>query len=286
MLTLRARSISLVLVAGLLAGAGEARAQINVLPEKLVDIAIEEKSGAALPLDAHFVDQQGQTVRLGEYFDGKTPVVVVMAYYSCPMLCTLVLNGVTKAMKEIAFGLGRDFRVLVVSIDPRDTAALAAEKQKNYLGAYGKDVAPGRSWDFLVGQEADVKRLSDAIGFRYRWDEEGKQYAHAAAAFVATPAGVLSRTLYGITFSPRDLRLALVEASQGKLGSSLDKLTLFCFHYDPQKRGYVMMAKRIMQLGGLATLLVLGTWLSFMWRRYSPTTAGSMPSSTPTEHSV
>ena len=267
-------------------GSGVARAQVNTLPLALDNLAIEDKSGAALPLDAVLTDHNGQPVTLGAYFDGKTPTVIVMAYYSCPMLCTLVLNGLTKAIKEIEFGLGRDFRVVVVSIDPRDTRELAAQKRSNYVLAYGRPVASGRSLDFLRGNEAEVRRIADSLGFKYRWDEEGKQYAHAAAAFVATPAGVLSRTLYGIVFQPRDVRLALVEASRGKLGSSIDKLTLFCFHYDPQKRGYVLAAKRVMQLGGLATMLILGTWLSLLWRRHSGQQAPPTAPSVRTEQSA
>lgn len=286
MLTKRAIAVC-VLFACVTAGAGTARAQINQLPQELEDISILEKPGSKLPLDIALVDHAGQTVKLGEYFDGKTPTIVVMAYYSCPMLCTLVLNGVTRAIKDLAFQLGTDFRVLVVSIDPKDTQAVAAAKRTNYVAAYGKD-APGRSYDFLRGQEADVRRLADAIGFRYRWDEEGKQYAHAAAAFLVTPSGVLSRTLYGIQFETRDMRLGLIEASQGKLGSSIDRLTLFCFHYDPQKRSYVLAAKNIMRGGGVLTMLALGTLLTLLWRRYSPQHAPAPPSSTTrsTEQSV
>lgn len=286
MLTKRAIALC-VLFACVAAGAGTARAQINQLPRELDDISIVDKPGSPLPLDVTLVDHVGQTVKLAEYFDGKTPTIVVMAYYSCPMLCTLVLNGVTRAIKDLAFQLGTDFRVLVVSIDPKDTQDVAAAKRTNYVAAYGKD-APGRSYDFLRGQEADVRRLADAIGFRYRWDEEGKQYAHAAAAFLVTPKGILSRTLYGIQFETRDMRLGLIEASQGKLGSSIDRLTLFCFHYDPAKRSYVLAAKNIMRGGGVLTMFALGILLTLLWRRYSPQHAPVPPSSTTrsTEQSV
>lgn len=267
-------------------GAGAARAQVNRPIPELENLEIQDKVGTQLPLDVQLTDQTGAAIKVGDYFDGKLPTIIVMAYYSCPMLCTLVLNGVTKTLRELAFSVGTDFRVLVVSIDPRDTTSLAAQKRANYLATYGRQVG-ARGWDFALGTEVEVRRLASAIGFRYRWDEEGKQYAHAAAAFLVTPQGVLSRTLYGITFAKRDLNLGLVEASEGRLGTTIDKLTLFCFHYDPLKKSYVMVARRVMSLGGLLTMLILGSWLTFLWRRHASTGgAGVTPNPQTTEQSV
>ncbi len=279
------RAIAVVSLS-LVFGAGAARAQVNRPIAELENLEIQDKVGTQLPLDVQLTDHTGAAIKVGDYFDGKLPTIVVMAYYSCPMLCTLVLNGVTKTLRELAFSVGTDFRVLVVSIDPRDTTSLALQKRSNYLATYGRQIG-ARGWDFALGTEAEVRRLAAALGFRYRWDEEGKQYAHAAAAFVVTPQGVLSRTLYGITFSKRDLNLGLVEASEGRLGTTIDKLTLFCFHYDPLKKSYVMVARRVMSLGGLLTMLILGSWLIFLWRRHAPTGgAGVTPNPQTTEQSV
>jgi protein SCO1 len=235
------------------------------LPTVLDGIGIEERPGARVPLDVRLRDQSGAEVALGRYFDGQ-PVILVLAYYECPMLCTLVLNGIQEGMSELAWTAGKQYRVLTVSFDPRDTPEAASRKRANYLKSYGRDVGP-QGWDFLVGDEAQVRRLAEAVGFHYRWDEETKQFAHATGAFVLTPDGRLSRTLYGVTFSERNLRLALLEASEGKLGAAWDRVQLYCYHYDAAARSYVISPVQVMKLGGAATMATLGTVLLMFWRR-------------------
>lgn len=242
-----------------------ARAGEPELPQELVGVDIEERPGAVVPADVRLRDGQGREVTLGSYFDGQRPVVLVLAYYDCPMLCTLVVNGLMQGMKDIEWTAGKEYRVVVVSFDPRDTPEVAQKKREAYVGAYGRPVAE-RGWDFLVGDEAQVRRLADAVGFHYRWDETQKQYAHAAGAFVLTPEGKLSRTLYGIAFPPKDLRLALLEASENKLGSTWGRVLLFCFHYDPTARGYVLASRRLMMAFGALTVLVLAGFLVRQWR--------------------
>ncbi|MBI4510426.1 MAG: SCO family protein [Deltaproteobacteria bacterium] len=251
---------------------GRALGETSV-PKPLQGIDIVEKPGSRLPLDLSLRDQSGQVVSLGSYF-GEKPVVLVLAYYQCPMLCTLVLNGVTEGLKGLAWAAGNEFRVLTVSIDPRDSASLAREKRQNYLAAYGRPVSE-KGWDFLTGDEGTVRALAESVGFGYRWDGETKQFAHAAGLFVLTPDGRLSRTLYGVRFKSSDLRLALLEASQGKLGSAWERVILFCFHYDPSARGYVLATTRIVKASGVLTILILGGFLLRLWRRERRQATGS-----------
>jgi len=242
--------------------------QNDMVPPELADVQIDEKPGAPLPKDLQFVDHLGHVVRLRDLIDPKKPTLMVMAYYSCPMLCTVVLNGLVDGMKGLpsSAGLaGEGFRVITVSIDKRDTAELAAKKRLNYLAAYGR---PDADWQFLTDPTGlQSKALADSLGFRYHWDPKGEQFAHAAGAFILTPDGRLSRVLYGISFPSETLRLALIEASDGKLGTAWDKIRLFCYHYDPNARGYVASAWRIMRLGGVLTLCAMSLLLAFMWRR-------------------
>lgn len=234
----------------------------DVAPE-LADINIKDHAGGEVPKDIPLVDQDGQSVKLGDYFDGKRPVVLALAYYECPMLCSMVLKGVLDAIKPLRWSAGEEYRVVVVSFDPRDTAERATLKRGNYLDAYGRKVGP-RGFDFLIGKEADVRKIADAVGFSYRWDAREKQYAHAAASFILTPGGRISRTLYGLAFP--DMRLALLEASEGKIGTVIDKVLLFCFHYDPASRGYILATMRFVKASGLFTLLALGAFLLRHWR--------------------
>jgi protein SCO1/2 len=238
----------------------------EVAPPELEAIGIDDRAGTTVPADVSLVDHQGRAVRIGDYFDGRRPVVLTLAYYSCPMLCTLVLNGVNDGLRALAWPLGSEYRVVTVSIDPRDTSELAREKRANYLKSYGKE-ASDDGWVFLTGSESEVRRLANAVGFHYRWDEASQQYAHAAGAFVVTPKGVLSRVLYGLEFRERDLRLSLLEAAQGTVGSAMDKVLLFCFHYDPATKSWAVAATRVMQAGGLLTVLLLAGWLVPNWRR-------------------
>ena len=231
----------------------------------LAQVGIDQKIGQQLPLDLTFKDETGRDVRLGEYFHGK-PVVMALAYYECPMLCTQVLNGVTGALKTLSFDAGKDFEVVVVSIDPKDNFRLAANKKLAYVESYGRpQTAAG--WHFLTGTEGNIKPLADALGFRYAYDPNLKQYAHGAAMYVATPKGVISRYLLGIDFAPRDVRLALVEASNNVLGTAGDKVLLLCYHYDPATGKYGAATINAIRAGFIATVTGFLAFLFVSLRR-------------------
>ena len=228
-------------------------------PGPLREVAFDQRLGATVPLDAAFHDEAGQTVHLRDYF-GTKPVLLVPAYYECPMLCTLVLNGVVSALRALPFDIGREFTVVTFSFNPKETAALAAEKKAHYLTEYRRpDAAAG--WHFLTGDADAIHALTEAIGFRYTWDESSQQYAHASGVVVLTPDGHIARYFYGVEFSPRDLRLAFVEAANNKIGSIVEQLLLFCFHYDPSTGRYSAAILNAVRLGGIATLVLLGTFM-------------------------
>jgi protein SCO1 len=237
------------------------------LPAALQDVDIEEKLGAAVPLEGRFTAEDGAAVRLGDLLVKKDrPTVLALVYYNCPMLCGLVLKGLSRAMKESGLALGKDYDAVTLSFDPRDTVKLAAERQRGYLQAVGRPDAAA-AWRFLVGAEPDIKAVTDGVGFRYAYDERTKQYAHAAALVVLTPDGRVSRYLYGIEYPAKDLRLAVVEAAQGRVGTSFDRLLLTCYRYDPASRTYqpyVLGFVRITMLGVLGGLALM---LGVFWRR-------------------
>ena len=234
-------------------------------PAALRDVGIDQKLNEQVPLDLTFRDDSGKTVKLADYF-GKRPVILTPVYYGCPMLCSLTLNGLVFAMKKLPFSAGQEFDVVTVSFDPHETAALAADKKKNYLKSLSR---PGTEagWHFLTGDDASIRQLMSAVGFRYKWDEETKQYAHAAGLMILTPQGRVARYFYGVEFPVRDLRLALVEASENKIGSRVDQILLFCFHYDPATGKYSVIVGRIVQIGGVVTVLALSVLLTLLfWR--------------------
>lgn len=228
------------------------------LPKALDGVGIDQKLDGQLPLDLVFRDENGQSVRLGDYF-GKKPVVLSLVYYQCPMLCNQVLNGMVTAFRVMSFAPGQEFDVVTVSFDPRETPALASAKKKTYVDYLpeGKRAGATAGWHFLTGDDANIKRLTEAIGFRYHFDEATNQFAHASAIYVTTPQGNLARYFYGIEYAPRDLRLGLIEASQNKIGSPVDQLILYCYHYDPATGRYGAVVMNIMRLGGIVTLITL-----------------------------
>lgn len=232
----------------------------------LQDIDVEEHLGEAIPLDLTFVASTGDTVQMADYFDGERPVLLTLAYYDCPMLCTLVLNGLTKGIAPLEWRPGERYRMLTVSIDPKETPQLALQKQKTYVESLNKEgITDG--WVFHVGQKADIDSLANALGFQYYYVEDRDEYAHPAVVFILTPEGKISRYLYGLNYNPNDLKLGLLEASQGKIGNTIEKLLLYCFHYDPQSGSYVVFAQNVMRLGGLFTLLLLGSVIgALLWR--------------------
>jgi len=235
-------------------------------PPELEEVGIEEHLDAKIPLTAEFVDEHGKRVRLGDYFDGERPVILTLNYYRCPMLCGLQLNGLVEGLVQMDWTIGDQFEMVTISINPLETPSLAGEKKQNYLKWYDRAGA-GTGWHFLTGREDDIQRVAETVGFRYRYDEESDQYAHAAAIFVVMPDGRVARYLYGIEYPPSDLKLALLEASQGKIGNAFDQLILYCFHYDPSSRSYAPVAMNIMRLGGGATVFVLGLSLGALWLR-------------------
>jgi len=246
--------------------AEKSRSQVAEMnPQDLQSIDVIEHSGDSIPLDLTFVNDRGETVKLGDYFNRGKPVILILAYYDCPMLCTFVLNGMSDGVRKLGWSPGDKFQMVTVSIDPRETPELAAGKKKVYLDNLSLPVK-GDGWAFLVGEESQSKSLANALGFKYYYDSKNKQYAHPAVAFVLTADGRISRYLYGIDFKPRDLKLSLIEASEGKIGSTIDRIILYCYHYDPKAGGYVVFATNIMKIGGALTLIVLVIFLAVMWR--------------------
>lgn len=232
----------------------------------LQEIDVAENPGGQIPLELEFLNDSGDTVALGDFFKKDRPVLLTLAYYECPMLCTFVLNGLTKGAYELAFTPGDEYQIVTVSIDPGETPELAASKKRVHLEALNKYVAPG-GWEFLVGNETNIKALADSVGFQYYYDAERDEYAHPAVSYIITSNGKISRYLYGLEYKESDLRLALLEASDGKIGNTLDKILLFCYHYDPDAKGYVIFAGNVMKLGGLITVLLLGITLVVLWRK-------------------
>jgi protein SCO1/2 len=236
-------------------------------PSPLKEVGIDQRLGTQLPMDARFRDENGQTVPLGTYF-GKRPVVLALVYYDCPMLCTQILNGMVRAAKVMSFKPGQDYDVVAISFDARETPKDATVKKAVYVKAYGhEETAAG--WHFLTGEEASIKRVTDAVGFRYKWDAHIAQFAHASAIYVLTPDGTLSKYFYGIEYSPKDMRLGLVEASHNKIGTAVDQILLFCYHFDPASAKYTPVALGILRVAGAVTVLMLGGFIFIMLRRDS-----------------
>jgi protein SCO1/2 len=233
-------------------------------PKDLSKVDIVEHLGKKIPLDLTFTDETGKQVKLGDYFHPGTPVILNLVYFECPMLCSMELNGVTDVIKQLPWTPGDQYRLVTVSFNPRETYQLAAAKKANYLKQLGKPGADA-GWAFLVGAEDQSKALADAIGFKYFWDPKLKQYAHATATYVLTGDGTISRYLYGIQYKDNDVRLALLEASKGKIGSTVDRIILYCYHYDPSAKGYVLFAANLMRIGGAITLVLITIFLALLW---------------------
>jgi protein SCO1/2 len=248
------------------AGAGPGDMVAREKPPPLLEgVRIDQRLNEQVPADAVFRDETGREVRLGDYF-GRRPVVLALVYFRCPKLCTLVLNGLTEAMKPLTLELGRDFDVVTVSFDPLDTPETAAGKKKNYLALYGR---PGgeAGWHFLTGTEPQIHRVTEAVGYRYRYDPQSQQYIHPAGITILTPDGRIARYLFGIQYLPRDLRLALVEASQRKIGTPADVVLLYCFHYDATTGKYSANVMRLVRLcGGLSIAVLAGFYVMVWWR--------------------
>jgi len=220
-------------------------------------VGIEQKLGERVPLELTFKDETGKIVKLGDYF-GKRPVILVLAYYECPMLCTVVLNSLVRTLNAMDWKAGDEFELVVVSIAPNESPEQAAKKKANYAKEYRHGTAE-RGWHFLVGEEKNIKQLADAVGFKYTYDPVTKQYAHGAGIMIVTPDGKLSRYLLGVDFSARDLKFALAESSQGKIGNPVLSAVMYCFQYDPSTGRYGLVIMRVVQLAGIITVLSLAT---------------------------
>jgi protein SCO1/2 len=254
----------LLLMLGFLMAIKPALAQPG-LPPALRNVGIDQRLNRQIPLDLAFRDETGRSVQLRQYF-GKKPVILTLVYYECPMLCTLVLNDLLRNMKEMTLNVGEDFDVLTVSFDPREKPELAAGKKDSYVGRYRRAGA-AEGWHFLTGDEPSIEALTKAVGFRYAFDPKTGQYAHASAIMVLTPEGRLSRYFYGVEYSPRDLRLSLVEASANRIGTKADQVALFCFHYDPTTGKYGLAIMNALRVAGLATVFGLAMLVWGMSRR-------------------
>lgn len=236
------------------------------LPKALREVKIEQRLNEQLPLDLKFKDETGRTVELREYFNRSKPVILSLVFYKCPMLCNQILTGLLASLRAQSFNVGSEFDVLTVSFDPRETPEMAAEKKQDFVGRYNRPGAE-KGWHFLTGDGESIRRLTETVGFHYNYDEKTNQFAHASGIMVLTAEGRLSRYFYGIEYFPKDLRLGLVEASDNKIGSVVDQLLLYCYHYDPATGHYGPIVMNIMRLGGLVTLVGIGALILILKRR-------------------
>lgn len=251
-------------------GAGALPAAAN--PDAVADLGFDQRLGAQVPIDLTFRDEAGRRVTLRDC-TGDKPTILVLAYYRCPQLCTLVLNGLLDGMRGMSYAPGEEFNVVTVSFDPRETPAIAAAKREAYVGAYGRPGAAS-AWHFLTGDAPEIETLATAVGFRYSFDAKNDRFNHASGIVVLTPGGKVSRYLFGLRFAPRDLKLALIDASAGTIGSPSDQFLLFCFQYDHANGRYAFAVLNLMRAAGVLTVIALGVWMARLIRR--PSTAPSV----------
>jgi protein SCO1/2 len=244
----------------------------GITPDELKKVAFDQRLDVQVPLDLPFRDEAGRAVQLSQYFEGR-PVVLALVYYECPMLCTQALNGLVKALKVLSLEPGRDYTIVTVSFNPRETTAEAAEKKARYVPQL-KKAGAAESWHFLTGDEPAIRLLTDTVGFHYVYDEMTKQYAHPTGVVVLTPEGKTSKYIYGIDYGPRDLRLALVEASNHRIGTPVDRLLLYCYHYDPATGKYGLVLLRVLRLAGVLTVACIAGFIVIMRRREKRVMAG------------
>jgi protein SCO1/2 len=238
----------------------------NGLPKPLNNVGIDQKLNEQVPLDTVFRDETGREVRLGEYFNHGRPVIITLVYYECPMLCNQVLNELAGSLKTLSFDVGKEFDVVTVSFDAREKPELAASKKETYMARYGRAGAAA-GWHFLTGDQKSIDALTQAVGFRYTYDDKTKQFAHASGIMLTTPEGKLARYFYGIEYAPKDLRLSIVEASANKIGTPVDALLLYCFHYDPANGRYGLAILNVVRLGGVLTVIGMVALIILLRRR-------------------
>jgi len=245
----------------------------NMRPPGLKNVGILQNLNEQIPSELTFRDESGKTVRLGEYF-GRKPVILNLVYYQCPMLCGEVLAGLESALRVLKFDVGKEFDVVTVSFDPRETPQMATAKKAEYLKRYGRAGAE-QGWHFLTGPQESIDSLTKAAGFQYEYNKETDQFAHATAIMILTPEGKISQYYYGVEFAPKDLRLGLVQASNNKIGTVVDQVLLYCYHYDPQTGKYGAVITRILRLSAVATMLCVGFLIVVMSRRGSANRKGA-----------
>lgn len=262
----RAVLLTWLILCGLLAVHAQGPVRSDQMPQELNNVGLDEKLNTQVDPNLTFIDEAGQTVALKEYFGKGRPVVLNLVYYSCPLLCGMVLQGVVRSLKQVPYTPGQEIEVVTISFDPKENSALAAAKKNTIMQDYAR---PGSEsgWHVLVDKDGNAKKLADQIGFRFKWDDSSKQFAHPSVTMVLTPEGKVSRYLPGIDYPQRDMRLALTEASQGKIGTISDRFMLYCYKYDPSSRSYVMAASKTMKVGGILIMLLIGGGLIFFWRR-------------------
>ena len=278
---LRVAVCALALAYGVVgAGARPAQAQVNFLtgamdtpgkpsslkPDQLKEVTFKQQLNEQLPLDATFKDEFGRNVQLGRYFNQQKPVIVAFVYYTCPMLCTQVMNGISASLRALTFTAGQEFDVVLVSFDPRDTPSAALEKKGTHLQYWNAEQTSG-GWHFLTGDEANIRRVTNAAGFNYKFDAATGQYAHVSGVLVTTPGGKLARYFYGVEYSPKELRLALVESGEGHVGSAIDELMLYCYHYDPESGRYGVIVMNLVRGAAVLTLVLMGSFFVLARRR-------------------
>lgn len=264
----------MLVLMNLIAPCAQAQVTASERPEQIRNLGVDEKLNQQIDTSLTFLDGDGRTVALKDLLHKDRPVVLNLVYYSCPLLCGFVMQGVVRSLRGVPYTVGRDVEAITVSFDPKEKPELAKAKKESLLKEYGRPEAAA-GWHVLVDKDGNAKRLADQVGFKYEWSEADQQFAHPSVTMILTPEGKVSRYLYGIDYEPRTLRLALTEASQGKIGSTVDRLLLFCYHYDPQSRSYVLFARNVMKAGGVLVMLVLGALLFVFWRREARGQGGS-----------
>lgn len=264
--------LALLCVMAMLVGAPrKASAQIASMPPELAHVGVNEHLEGTLPLDTPFRDHTGKAVKLRDYFDGKRPVILTFAYHSCPVLCSMVLNATAAGLKGVGWTVGKEFEVVTISIDPEESLEKTANKRKSILAEYGTsrglELKDGEGWHFLVGDKASIAAVAAAAGFEYQYDPDIKQWGHPSVVMIAKPDGHMARYLYGLEFPSADLRLGLLEASEGRSISTIEQIILYCYHYDPKGGKYVLIARRVMQVGAGGVAVVLFGILGLFWGR-------------------
>jgi protein SCO1/2 len=239
----------------------------NGLPKVLNNVGIQQKLNEKIPSDIEFKDEKGKTVKIGDYL-GKRPIILALVYYECPMLCSEVLNGLTGSIKGLNFNVGKEFDVLAISFDAReyDKTDLANNKKESYIKRYAREGSEN-GWHFLTGTQDSIDKITQAVGFGYQWDEQTQQFAHAGAIMVITPEGKLSKYLYGIDYAPKDIKFAIMESAENRIGNPVDQMMLYCYHYNPATGKYGLQVMNVMRIGGVLTILGIGLMLFVFWRR-------------------